>query len=290
MTPRSLDEHLSSTTSRGVIDAIVRRTGVDGERIAKILSTYAAEARYGYDLISPLLRRNERILEVGSGLCMLSSFLRLQAHNVTALEPCSPGFDLFSEIQVVLLEHADAHVPIYHIKAEDLCPKHHGAFDFIFSINVLEHIPDLRGAIRAMASVLAPQGRMWHTCPNYAVPYEPHFGVPLLPFFPRATGLLLPKRITEGELWRDLNFVTYFGLRRIARANNLIVTFSRKTMASALNRLESDAEFASRQRGIASTAHRVLKATGLLPAIGAIPPALSTPMMVEMVKARLPGE
>ena len=30
-------------------------------------------------------------------------------------------------------------------------------------------------------------GAMIHMCPNYFVPYEPHFGIPLIPFAPRAT-------------------------------------------------------------------------------------------------------
>ena len=290
VSPRTVDEHLALLTCDRVVERIVDRTGGSREEIGRILDMYATEARYGYNLITPQLSNDHTtILEVGSGLCMLSSYLRMQGYDITALEPCIAGFDLFAEIQAVLLEEAGVSLPILRVKAEELSPKRHGLFQFVFSINVLEHIPNLANAIRGMASVLTPDGHMWHTCPNYAVPYEPHFGVPLVPFFPRATGLLLPRGIAGGELWRSLNFVTYFGLRRMARANNLSVSFRRGTMAEALKRLDSDPEFARRHSSLLYRAHRLLGAAGLLRVIESIPPMLSTPMMVAMGTAARVG-
>ena len=76
-----------------------------------------------------------------------------------------------------------------------------------------------------MRSVLAPAGSMVHTCPNYHVPYEPHFGIPLVPGVPSATRFVLPGRIASSGLWRSLNFVTSTGLRRTARRAGLTVEF-----------------------------------------------------------------
>jgi SAM-dependent methyltransferase len=207
-------------------------------------------------------------------------------HDVTALEPCTSGFDFFGEVQKVVSEETATELPFLPIRAEELSPARHGLFQFIFSVNVLEHIPDLTGAMRGMTSVLAPGGRMWHTCPNYTFPYEPHFGLPLIPFFPRATSLLLPRRISGGELWRSLNFITYARLKRLARANGLDPAFRAGTMAEAFIRLDSDSEFAARQRGMASQIYRVLKAIGGISAIRALPAAVSTPMMVAMERER----
>jgi 2-polyprenyl-3-methyl-5-hydroxy-6-metoxy-1,4-benzoquinol methylase len=279
-----IDEHLTRLTCDRVVQNIMRRTSVDRERITSILSVYAAESRYGFQLISPQLPVQGKILEVGAGLGMLSSFLRIQGYDITALEPCTSGFDFFTQIREVILEEAGVDLPNLPIRAEELNTEQHGPFDFIFSINVLEHIPELPGALRGMASVLAPGGRMWHTCPNYLFPYEPHYGIPLLPVFPRATSVLLPRRIVRDELWRSLNFITYFRLKRLARANGLTAVFLKGTMANALKRLDSDAEFAARQSGIASRIQRLLKAMGVVSAIGALPAALSTPMMIVMEK------
>lgn len=284
VTQPTIEEHVARLTSPRVVKRIAERTGNNLEQIASTLSTYAAECIYGSRLLAGQLPTGGRILEVGAGLGLLSSHLRLLGHDLTALEPCASGFGFFAEIQSVILEELEVEVPFLHIGAEELNPAQHGAFQFVFSVNVLEHIPGLREAMRGMASVLVPGGRMWHTCPNYIVPYEPHFGIPLLPLFPQTTHLLLPRRISEGELWRSLNFVTYFGLRRLARENNLSSTFRGGTMADALRRLDSDGEFAARQSGIASAIYRILKAVGCVSAIEALPAAMSTPMMVAMEK------
>ena len=272
-------------TSERAVRRVIERTGGDRGQITAILNTYAAECRYGFGLIARQLPASGRILEVGAGLGMLSSYLRKLGHDVTALEPSLSGFDFFAGIQAVVLEEAATDLPVLHIRAEELNPSAHGTFQFIFSVNVLEHIPDAPGAMRGMASVLTPGGRMWHTCPNYVIPYEPHFGLPLIPLFPRATRLLLPRRITGDELWRSLNFITYFGLKRLARANGLTAKFRSGTMAEALRRLDSDNQFAARQSGMASKMYRVLKAIGGMSAIEALPAAVNTPMMVAMEKA-----
>jgi len=112
-------------------------------------------------------------------------------------------------------------------------------FDLIFSVMPLEHIPDFEAAFAGMAAVLAPQGRMIHLCPNYMVPYEPHFGLPLVPLAPRATALLLPSLKASG-LWRSLNFVTYRRVRRCAAAAGLTVEFAPRMMLRAFERLDRD--------------------------------------------------
>jgi SAM-dependent methyltransferase len=282
-----IDEHLTRLTCDRIVEKIMRRTSVGRERITTILNVYAAESRYGFQLIAPQLPSRGKILEVGAGLGMLSSFLRIQGHDITALEPCTSGFDFFTRIREVVLEEAGTDLPNLPLRAEELSPGRHGPFEFIFSINVLEHIPELPGALRGMASVLGPGGRMWHTCPNYLFPYEPHYGIPLLPVFPRATGALLPRRIAQDELWRSLNFITYFRVKRLARVNGLNAVFRKGTMANALKRLDIDAEFAARQSGIASRMQRLLKAMGVISALGALPAALSTPMMIAMEKDAL---
>jgi SAM-dependent methyltransferase len=282
--PCTVDEHLASLTSERVVKRIIERTGGDPQRIVATLNTYAAECRYGSRLIAMRLPASGRILEVGAGLGMLSSYLRKLGHDIVALEPCTSGFDFFTGIQAVLLEEAGTDMPVLRVGAEELSPSNHDYFHFIFSINVLEHIPDATGAMRGMTSVLASGGRMWHTCPNYAFPYEPHFGLPLIPLFPRATTLLLPHRVSESQLWQSLNFITYFRLKQLARANGLSTTFRAGTMAEALSRLDSDYEFATRQSGLASQIYRMLKAIGGLSLIEALPAAVSTPMMVAMEK------
>lgn len=285
ITPPTIEEHVAVLTSERVVKKVVERTGLAPERTAAILNMYASECIYGSHLIMNQLPAAGKILEVGAGIGMLSSYLRILGHDNIALEPCASGFEFFGAIQGVISEETEAIVPFLRIRAEELNPAQHEVFQFIFSINVLEHIAALPEAMRAMVSVLVPGGRMWHTCPNYVFPYEPHFGLPLIPLFPRATGVLLPRRISRGELWRSLNFITYFELKHLARANGMNTTFIGGTMAEALRRLDSDKEFASRQSGIPLLIYRVAKAIGGISAIQALPAAVSTPMTVSMERA-----
>jgi 2-polyprenyl-3-methyl-5-hydroxy-6-metoxy-1,4-benzoquinol methylase len=283
-TPHTIDEHVALLTSERVVKRVAERTTGDLKRTAATLNTYAAECRYGLGMITKRLPSGGRILEVGAGSGMLSAYLRLLGHDITALEPSAAEFGFFAEIQAAVSDALETDVPFLRIRAEELSAARHGTFQFIFSVNVLEHIPDLTGAMRGMASVLAPGGRMWHTCPNYLVPYEPHFGLPLIPLFPRTTSLLLPRRIAGSDVWRSLNFVTYFGLKHLALANDLNPTFQAGTMAEAFRRLDSDSDYGARQSGFVSRIYRVLKTIGGISAIEAFPAAVSTPLMVAMEK------
>lgn len=279
-----IDDHIALLTSERMAKRVAERTGGDLERTRTVLNTYAAECRYGFGLIVQRLPARGRILEVGAGPGMLSSYLRSEGYDITALEPAAPGFDFFTQIREVVMEETRTSLPVLEIQAEELSPSSHGFFQFIFSINVLEHISDVKAAIAGMSSVLAGGGRMWHTCPNYLVPYEPHFGIPLVPLAPRATGFLLPGRISRSELWRGLNFITYFELKRLASQSGLTASFAAGTMVEALRRLESEREFAARQRGIATVIFRILQRMGAVSLIERMPTALSTPMIACMQK------
>ena len=131
-----------------------------------------------------------------------------------------------------------------------------------------------------MVAVLAPAGRMVHLCPNYAVPYEPHFGLPLVPFAPRATALLKPS-LREDGLWRSLNFVTYRRVTRCALSSALRVKFAPGMMRRAFQRLDGDPIYRERQRGLVTAIFPILRALGLLRLVGALPYQVATPMLFE---------
>ena len=115
-----------------------------------------------------------------------------------------------------------------------------------------------------------------HNCPNYAVPYEPHFGIPLLPFRPASTARVLPRGITSTGLWQSINFVTARDVRRVAARHGATVTFEHGLLADAIDRL-NEPEFVARHRALG----RMARVLGVLtPALRKLPPGLSTPMIV----------
>jgi hypothetical protein len=123
---------------------------------------------------------------------------------------------------------------------------------------------------------------MVHTCPNYTVPYEPHFGIPLVPLFPRLTTILLPN-LKNSDLWNSLNFVTATQVKGLCKKQVLHIAFKRGLMYKAFLRLEKDSEFSKRQSNSwISGIYNILRSTGILKLIRYMPPKFSTPMTFEI--------
>lgn len=267
------------------IATLAQRWGLGREKATQLLATYANEAGVGLELVAPLLRPGMRVLEVGCGIGLLASFLRQSDVNITGLEPGASGFGFMPEIGSAILRRLPNRLgtPWLSIGAGQLAPSVHGQFDLIYSTNVLEHIPDLAGAFRGMASVLAPGGSMVHLCPNYTVPYEPHFGIPLVPFFPRATAHLYRKTTKKlPGVWEGLNFITAADVKRLARANRLSVSFDRGLLAAAMRRFDQDSLFRERQGRLAGKVQSTAKALGLLGLLEKMPAEFASPMIVRL--------
>ena len=225
--------------------------------------------------------KGQRILEVGAGISLLSICLARRGCQITGLEPGANGFDVNAQLGAAVRAWLGAEdLPMLDIEVGRLNLEQHGEFDLIFSINVLEHIPKLAEAMAAMEGVLASDGRMVHLCPNYAIPYEPHFGIPLVPLVPRLTALLYPQ-VVRHPTWQSLNFVTYGEIRRLTRRSGLGATFRPAMMYDAFARLDDDEEFRARHSGLVARLHRLLKRTHILGALRHVPPALATPMAFE---------
>lgn len=269
--------------------AVSRRTGIPA---APTLANIASEVRLALDLLSrrpagPLLP-SHRVLEVGAGSGVLSSILHQQGINVTAVEPLIPGFGVFGAVRDELRERDPAVLaPMDHRSAHELNPAHDGLFDRIFSVNVIEHCKPLDEALSAMASVLAPGGMMIHTCPNYRVPYEPHFRMPLLPMRPEATARLRPG-LADDPVWQSLNFVTAGDLRRFARRSGLTIQFAPGVLAEVTDRLKRDAAFAQRQ-GWAGRLARGLARANVLGLVNRLPATWLTPMVTVFAKPATAG-
>lgn len=229
------------------------------------------------------LRHDARILEVGAGFGLASLYLSLQGFKVTALEPGGVGFDA----NVLVMEYVQgvSHQTVRHLSTsvEDIEVSGTDEFDLIISNNVLEHVKDVDMAIAKLTQLLAPDGRMIHSCPNYTFPFEPHFGIPLIPVWPRLTEYVLPQRIRKTGLWKSINFITYRDVRRIARKNSLYVAFQTGTMSEGIERLRRDEQFAARHTQLARLSKRNLLFR-LMKFILSPPVRMATPMNFELRK------
>ena len=261
-----------------------RRLASPRREIEARVQTSLGEASVGLQLLNGIELGSKRVLEVGAGIGIVSLALHQFGVDVVAIEPGLGGFDQNAIIGMCLRDWLKiVDVPYLSIGAADLRPEIHGQFDVQFSVNVLEHIPDLESAVTAMCAVLKPGGVMRHTCPNYLVPYEPHFGIPLVPLFPRATALFMPSA-RKTELWQSLNFVTQGRMKRAFARHGLSCRFNPGTMYAAFARLDSDQIFRERQgsKRMVAIANMLLRRLGLLRLVASLPPVLATPMTFEV--------
>jgi SAM-dependent methyltransferase len=123
-------------------------------------------------------------------------------------------------------------------------------FDLVVSNNVLEHISDVERALTNLNNAVSRHGIMIHSCANYSFPFEPHFGIPLLPGVPNLTSRILPKSITQTGLWKSLNFIKLAQVKRNVRRNGMACVFRSGTMSKSVRRLQIDEKFAERHRFI----------------------------------------
>jgi SAM-dependent methyltransferase len=248
---------------------------VEVDWLRSAAETSIAEARHTLRVIESRLDPSDQLLEVGSGLGVASSFLASCDFSITSLEPGGSGFEPYERVNPRLRASLGIVHPHHVVAVEDVCATPIGGpFDLIFSNNVLEHVDDVARTLTVLSESLSPQGVMVHHCPNYRVPYEPHFGVPLLPGRPAWTAKVLPERIGSSDLWGSLNFVNAGEVMRLAEEFGASVEFERGALADSFMRLR-EPEFGER--------HPVLRRFSVVvsvldPVVRRIPASWATPM------------
>jgi SAM-dependent methyltransferase len=229
--------------------------------------TILNEADFGYRHIRKYLadcQAGARVLEVGSGPCVLLSQLKTDFPllEVTGVEPIGPGFDNFDSTLQELTEKFGFR--LLKIGYEDLDDP--SRFDLIFLVNVFEHLPDWRHFLGFVAEKLKPDGKCIILCPNYGFPYESHFKLPIL-LNKSLTYRLFRNEIERSEaeygrhgLWDSLNFVRWSEVKKRAPQCGLNITFKSSILREMVERLQYDAAFAQRQEKIARLARLALGA------------------------------
>ena len=204
-----------------------------------------ADAIHCYQVIKKYLHINKKILEVGGGIHLLTSFLH-QDYNITSIEP-GQFADFTDELRnKILVCHK---LNVHTTKVEKF--KTDAKFDFIFSMNVLEHADDIKQHIISCINLLKDENSLlFIQCPNYAFPFEPHFYKWFIPFFPHFTFARLRRKKLIKELDKDsyentlnnLNFdCTYFKIKKL----KLDVKFIHP-LKDIFNRINQDSVFKAR--------------------------------------------
>lgn len=278
--PTSLQQRLAEYVADIDVEQISTRIAhaldTEQEQAERELRMYIAEAHVALDIVEPHLRSGMRILEVGSGIGIFAAFLHREGFDVVELEPVGLGFGFIAAARAAC--HTDSGPSHLDFPIETIDSNEQGRFDLVYSLNVLEHVEDWRTALDAICGVLAPSGRLVASCPNYALPYEPHFGVPLVPVRPALTSRLVSDATSSSDLWQSLNWITYGQLRRWAQDRLVTVRFERGLLTRVSDRLNDDEEFRKRHGTLLRGIARILRLTRLDRVLAAAPPAIVTPM------------
>lgn len=177
----------------------------------------------------------------------------------------SDGFAFFAEFLGLMRQNIadlDAHVGRYESFPES------DSLDFVFLVNVFEHLPDWRDFLAFLTRRLAFGGRCPILCPNCAFPHESDFGLPILPN-KRITGAIFRDHILPFErendndgLCRSLDFVRLSDVCRSAADIGLNLYLDTSIFGDLITRLEADPAFRKRQGALVLPA-RVLLHSGL---------------------------
>jgi 2-polyprenyl-3-methyl-5-hydroxy-6-metoxy-1,4-benzoquinol methylase len=238
----------------------------------------AIEARKFLNESLVKLNKEADILEVGGGILALSVQLASEGFQITAVEPVGEGFTGISYIMEIFLEISrNENLRIQLIRHPIEACEFKGEFDFIFSINVLEHLKNPYLVMIQLVGILKEDGSCRIFCPNYDFPYEPHFqkwmyqrknGAFYLPLSKAKTSMI---EISEWEgVHRSLNFTTLRKLERFLLQNKIRYLVNKSALQNILMRGAFDQELKNRHKLLASGIDllfklRLIRVTGLLP-------------------------
>jgi 2-polyprenyl-3-methyl-5-hydroxy-6-metoxy-1,4-benzoquinol methylase len=237
---------------------MVRRGKIAEELIAlerpeliNLLITYqneAVAARKFLECSLIELDTGAEVLEVGGGILALAIQLASEGFRVTTVEPVGEGFSDISFIMKIFSKIAkDEKLTFELIESPiEVCLFDH-EFDFIFSINVMEHLKNPYLVLDQMVSTLKNGGRYRFFCPNYDFPYEPHFGKWLFlrknkAFYLqeiRAKLNSIPLKESLG-LHRSLNYITLNKVSKFSHVKRINIKSKQSAFYSLLERAVDD--------------------------------------------------
>jgi 2-polyprenyl-3-methyl-5-hydroxy-6-metoxy-1,4-benzoquinol methylase len=223
-----------------------------------VFETYASEAKFGRTFIDSDLKQLQpgaEILEVGAGAMLLSCQLVREGFSVTALEPVGEGFSHFTKLRLFITEQAllTNHAPkLMLLPAEEMNVEN--AFDFAFSIYVMEHVGDIEMTLRKVNTSLKHKAYYRFITPNYTFPYEPHFNIPTF-FNKKITEKILRRKIFNDVrfpdprgVWASLNWISIGKLKKAARVTQgFEINFNRHVLFNTFQRVLFDEQFSARR-------------------------------------------
>ena len=229
----------------------------------QLLKTYISEAEFFEKVLAPDLSSmppGSHLVEVGSGVGLLAMNLAAKGFEVTAFEPQASGFTDMHKMRDHITANWPGTIPQVNFRdtSIDNSTRLDRPADYIFAINVIEHVPDYKVLIADALKLKTSKGVMRIICPNYAIPYEPHLELPVI-FNKSLTWRIFNRRILNSpidnprEFWQDLSWPSQRRLKKILEELDFVAEFSRDATNFYINRALSDTTFLNRKGRVIGT-------------------------------------
>lgn len=217
-----------------------------------MFNLYSSEAIFGWREVGEDILNCRRGLEIGAGAGLLSYLAAQQSGGVIeGIEPVAEGFGSAEAILESVEQIAPDNLRLHRCRLDDFNAS--TKFDLIWSVNVFEHLPDWRSALLKTRDLLSADGKAILLFPNYDIPYEPHFRLPLIGgrHVARRTFARCIDRYETAVgghgLWDSLNFIKASDLRQFAREKNLNIEIDKSITVRMFERLNEDDQLKARQ-------------------------------------------
>ena len=180
------------------LENLVSQNSENLEDIKNFYPHAKSDAICCYKKISNYIKKNSKILEVGGGIHLLTNYLN-QKYDITSIEP--GGFTVYEEeIRNQILKKSNLNIHTVALEHFETTEK----YDFIFSMNVLEHTKDINLHIKSCIKLLKNENSvLFIQCLNYLFPFDTHFYEFFIPFAPKFTFQRLKKNKLVKKLGKE---------------------------------------------------------------------------------------
>lgn len=229
---------------------------------------WVSGTNFAYRSVEPKLNalpNGASVLKVGCGGGILMSMLSERRPNLhfTGIEPFGDGFTGLTELTDFLRTRG---MTIHKTDYEDFTPP--TQYDFIYLVNVFEHLPDWRDFLQSVECWLKPTGTCIILCPNYDFPFEPHFNRPTYGrkaamakrYAPRIK--FVEDKYKMPSLWDSLNFVKLSDVKAEMPNTGLTLTIDPDITGRIAERLNWDQTFADNMAFVGGIG-KIVKALGI---------------------------
>jgi 2-polyprenyl-3-methyl-5-hydroxy-6-metoxy-1,4-benzoquinol methylase len=222
------------------------------QKLKKVLSdeyidSYLNAFNGAYDEIINIVNKDKNILDVGCGGGLLVDYLNISGYEVE-------GFDnyLYDSKTRAINEIINSKGLVINSDIKNY--KFKKKYDIIFLSNVIEHLNEWQQNLDIIIKYLNPSGKIILILPNYNVPVEPHFMLPIL-YNKRITHKIFKNSIINYEkehekngLWDSLNFIKPLDIKKYFEKKNFEIKndkeyFARLIVALTNNSLNKDINF-----------------------------------------------